>query len=168
MTVPRRVGNIQGHGESFNGRVLREYLEKKQSAKLLRQNGTSHSQYLLPSGRVAKCAPDSDPVSKAMMRWNAEALGMSYGELRADMGIPVPNRGKSRFKPAPPPEKVIGRMTVIHKLNDIIAEAERLKGMLMERDRDPAVVRRVYEAACGAEREINHYRATEQIIRAQM
>lgn len=152
------------HVEAFRGRTLYEYLVNKKDARIVRQPGTSHIRVELPNGQRCGAVPPSDLVTKALMRKIAEALGMTYPELRADMGRPVIDKGKPRGK-VETPERIVGKATALSALNDLIDLAEVLKGVIYYGQRDPAIYARVHDAAFVAHQELNYVRSTDRLLR---
>jgi hypothetical protein len=152
------------HVEAFRGRTLYTYLINKKSARLVRQPGTSHIRVELPNGQRCGAVPPSDLVTKALMRKIAEALGMTYPELRADMGLPVIDKGKPRGK-IEVSERVVGKSTALHTLNELIDLAETIKGVIYYGDRDPAIYARVHDSAFVAYQELNYVTSTDALLR---
>lgn len=150
--------------EPFRGRVLYDYLTRKQGARVTRQPGTSHISADLPNGRRVGMAPPSDQVTKSLMRQIAGQLDMTYPELRADMGYPIVERNKPRGK-VERQERAVGKSTALATLNDLIDTAEIIKGLIYYGDRDPTTYARVHDAAYGALQELNHVRSTDALLR---
>jgi hypothetical protein len=161
----RKLALISGQREPFTGRELRKYLEEKHGAVYLRQPGTSHISMRLDNGQRVGCPPPSDPVEASLTRAIARAVGMTYPQIRADIGYPIVNKGKPRFKPVEDKPKPVGKPTVRRVLAEVQAALEYIDAETRQGDRDPAILRKAHEALCGARTELTGFRTHMDMIR---
>lgn len=145
---------MSGGEEPFTGADLRRFFESRYGARTLRQTG-SHVAMELPDGRVLKCTDGA--VTKVMMRWNAEVLGVPYKALRAQLA-PIQNKNKPRFRPRThPPSRTVSKKDALASLDDLIWEVQQIKNQICNGDRDPAAYRRIREAVSAARRSLRSH-----------
>ena len=133
---------MSGETEPFDGLELERYYVSL-GATFERQSG-SHRHYRLPDGR--RLPSTIGTVTSAMMREAARTLGIDYRELRARMGRPITQTGKSKYKP-PPRVKVrpVTKEQVMRAISDARKELNLCESSLGNGQRDPSVYRRAWE-----------------------
>jgi hypothetical protein len=110
----------------------------------VRQKG-SHRFWRLPDGAmVGSLAGDARSVPSSLIRMNAQAMGISYGELRARLGKPIPVRNRGRAAtPKAGPSTGASKRTVLKTADEVAALVDAARATLLAGHRDPAY----YEAA---------------------
>lgn len=132
------------HNEPFGWDVVEAYLERK-GGVFQRQTG-SHRHYKMPNGKMAGSGIHGT-VTTALMRKNAEALDMSYKDMRADMGWPITSSGRSSFKPkakSVPDRHMVTKADVLAELDRLVGELGDVRGLLANGQRDASLYLRTY------------------------
>ena len=138
-------GYKRTHTVPFNGRELSDYLVKKHGAVHIRTTG-SHFHFRLPNGREVGSVKATQLVTARHARQVAEILGMSYRDLRADIGHPIIETGAIKHKPVKKVEKrAVTKPQVLRLIANIRADLDDAQRSLAG-DRDPSVYERVFNA----------------------
>lgn len=136
----------QAHTTPFHGRELSEYIVKVHGGVHTRTTG-SHKFFRLPNGGEVGSVKDTQIVTARHARNVADILGMTYRELREDIGFPVPKAGGAlKHKPRARTEKrtvTKGQVTRVATgmRDDITDLLKSLAG-----DRDPQVYADLFES----------------------
>lgn len=143
------------HNEPFGWDVVTAYLERK-GGVFVRQTG-SHLHYRMPNGQMAGSGTHAD-VPTTIMRKNAEALGMSYKAMRADMGWPIVSAGRSSFKPkqANAPARTVSKADVLNRIDGISSALGDVRATLTNGLRDPSLYANTYAELTRVEDQIEH------------
>lgn len=134
------------HNEPFGFDVVTAYLERK-GCTFLRQSG-SHVHYRTPNGALAGSGIiGHGDVTTSLMRKNAAALGMSYSELRADMGYPVTRSGKARHKPQRDQQvRSVTKKQCVERIDAVLADLREARDGIAAGRRDQSAYDRMFEA----------------------
>jgi len=133
---------------------MADYIERL-GGVLDRQTG-SHLHYRLPNGvRVGSLIHGDCP--QALIRGNAEAMGITYRELRARLGRPLVNASRPRRSQAQVERRTgFTKAETLEAIDAAIRTLADLRAFVGQGQRDGAVYQRSYEAALCARREAEH------------
>lgn len=150
--------------EPFTGADLAAFLRDK-GAEPVNQRGT-HIKWRFPNGQTVPMVPESAQATNLVARAIAKACGMTYPELRSALKRPIPVRNKGRFEPSKPPEKRIGKRTVLRAIDDLRYELDEIEQEIRQGDRDASVYERAHTAVVAAIAEAANFRVTNNLIRS--
>lgn len=142
------------HIEPFTSEVLIDYYTKKLGAVFDRQKG-SHTMWRLPDGRiVAALVNGKSVVPQVMMRQIAGVLGVTYGELRSELGYPLIKSGKVKKGQGRRelPQRQTSKSDAKRAISDLAADVDALRKFAEQGVRDPFAYAEVV-GACRASRE---------------
>lgn len=140
--------------EPYDGKRLTAYLEAK-GAKFVRQTG-SHLHFEMPNGaRVGSLIHGAVP--SVMARGTATALGIPYKQMRAELGFPIVDTGRSRAKPTVKVQRISGptKAQVLKRLDAAIADLSAVRESLRCGQKSQAIYDRTYAAIKRAEPHIS-------------
>jgi hypothetical protein len=137
--------------EPFDAHALVAYYVDKHGAKFESQSG-SHQFWRTASGvRVGAAVGAGNKVTTPHMKATARLLGMTYAQLRQDIGHPLTTAGKPKAKAAkqaPPPK---GRSATAREMAEVASTARRIEMELRSgAPRDPAFYKPIADAAARA------------------
>jgi hypothetical protein len=136
---------VSGEIEPYDFRALTAYLESK-GARRDRQTG-DHIHFHLPNGKRVGSGV-AGKVTSALARQNARALGITYRQMRKEIGHPIVDAGRSRYKPAPIKRRPSGatKRQVLDRFDAAVGDLQRARAAVACGQRGQAVYDRVFGA----------------------
>jgi len=142
------------HLSEVSAKEMAAYIEQL-GGVLVRQTG-SHLHYRLPSGERMGSLIHGD-CPQVLIRANAEAMGITYRELRSRLGRPLANASRPRRSQALAKAPTgFTKAETLGAIDSAIKVLADLRSSVAQGQRDGAIYQRAYEAALCARREAEH------------